>query len=84
MLGRDGISAVVESLFAIENLGVRGYCKSFYSCDTVASIQHNNCSALRNNKTMMSVGHENLKLHKEDIEAAFQNVTFVSNGKERW
>ena len=45
MLGRDSISAVVESLFAIENLGVRGYCKPFYSCDTVASIQHNNCSA---------------------------------------
>ena len=82
MLGRDGISAVVESLFAIENLGVREYCKPFYSWDIVASIQHNNCSAFEKQQNN-DVGWP-WKLHKEDIEAAFQNVTFVANGKERW
>ena len=36
---------------------------------------------LRNNKTMMSVGHENLKLHKEDIEASIPKCYFCIKWK---
>ena len=46
MLGRDSISAVVESLsLQSKTWGFEGIANHFIRVILVASIQHNNCSA---------------------------------------